>query len=292
MTRSRYSVASAALALGLAFALVPATAGLMDGFVREVGSTVLTQVGKALPPVPAARHGDQEGKTFAGCEQVFPNGSAILSAGADAVSPQWKPYALCSRSFAVLYSGLTKTPLVVVERLNRSQMEQASGEPRTDLFYPDERIPSRARAELNDYRGSGLHKGHMAPAANQPDRSAMNDSFALSNIVPQDPHNNQKVWSKVESDVRKYARRAQGNVYVFSGPIFKNEPRVIGRGKVWVPSHIYKLVHDASTERTWAYILPNTSDARIDAPMDYVTFVREFGWDLLARTPATVAGSR
>ena len=223
------------------------------------------------------------GRGFSSCAGLFPQKTPLNVAS---VSADWKPVALCSNQFAVLYSGLSKTPLVTFERLNRAQIADAKDEQRTDQFFPDPRLPRGARAELEDYRGSGLDRGHLAPAGDQPDPESMAQSFALSNMVPQDQTNNRKIWSKVEADVRKFVRRAKGDVYVFSGPIFNVPRRTIGPNRVWVPSHLFKLVYDEASGRSWAYILPNTADARIEAPMDYQTFVKATGWNLLSAVHA------
>ena len=95
------------------------------------------------------------------------------------------------------------------------------------------------------------------------------------------PTHNRRVWSKIEADTRKYARRAPGDVFVFTGPLFDPGHETIGRNRVWVPTRIYKLVYDQATLRAWAHVLPNTSDARLGKPMDYAGFVRETGLDLL-----------
>ena len=221
------------------------------------------------------------GRGFTSCAGLFPQKTPLNVAS---VSADWKPAALCSNHFAVLYSGLSKTPLVTFERLSRAQIDDARDEQRTEQFFPDPRLPRGARAELEDYRGSGQDRGHLAPAGDQPDAESMAQSFALSNMVPQDPTNNRKIWSKIEKDVRKFVRRAQGDVYVFSGPIFNEPRRTIGPNRVWVPSHLFKLVYDEASGRSWAYILPNTADARIEAPMDYASFVKATGWNLLTGT--------
>lgn len=292
MTRSSSPISVAINAIGWALAIaiapVPASAGLLGEWVeRAIEHQVVKRVSEHIEQPPALVPVSlPPGGSFAACEQLFPPGAV---ANVTKVDHQWRPIALCSNHFAVLYSGLSKTPLVVVERLSREQMAQALGEKRTDNFFVDPRIPRGARAELEDYRASGLDRGHLAGAANQPNKASMMQSFALSNMVPQDPLNNQEIWSKIESDVRKFARRSSGSVYVFTGPVFRGVPKTIGRNKVWIPTHLYKLVYDASTARKWAYVLPNTSSARITAPMDYPTFVRELGWDLLAGVTTTVA---
>jgi hypothetical protein len=63
----------------------------------------------------------QRSSTFDGCKDLFPGGRPIPLT---TVSADWMPRGLCSDSFAVLYSGRSKTPLVVVERLNRQQVPQ------------------------------------------------------------------------------------------------------------------------------------------------------------------------
>ncbi|MBI6552917.1 DNA/RNA non-specific endonuclease [Pseudomonas sp. LY-1] len=75
--------------------------------------------------------------SFDGCADLFPAAKPINTA---TVPAGMRPLALCSDNFAVLYSQTSKTPLVVVERLNAAQLQDAKGEERTNLFYPDPRI--------------------------------------------------------------------------------------------------------------------------------------------------------
>jgi endonuclease G len=227
----------------------------------------------------------QKQASFDGCADLFPAAKPINMV---TVPATMKPLALCSDNFAVLYSQTSKTPLVVVERLNAAQLQDAKGEERTNQFYPDPRIPKSGRAELSDYRSQhpAVDRGHQSPAADAPNPNAMAQSFALSNMVPQDPTNNRKIWSKVESDVRKFAKRADGNVFVFTGPLFDSGHTTIGNNKVWVPTRLFKLVYDASSKRAWAYVLPN-AETRIERPMDYDAFVKSTGLNLLGNLPVT-----
>ncbi len=208
---------------------------------------------------------------FDACVDQFPQEQPLALA---LVPASMKPLALCSDQFAVLYSQTSKTPLVVVERLNASRLAQAKGEQRSDNFYADPRIDRAGRADLADYRGQhpAVDRGHQSPAADAPTPQAMAQSFSLSNMVPQDPVNNRKVWNKIEQDVRKFARRARGDVFVFTGPLFDSGHETVGRGKVWVPTHLFKLVYDVSSGRAWAYVLPN-AETEIQAPMNYQAFV-------------------
>ena len=68
----------------------------------------------------------------------------------------------CYEAFAVLHSGITKTPVFVAQRLNRQSVEDAD-EKRDKRFSADARLPSGERAELDDSMKSGYSRGHMAP---------------------------------------------------------------------------------------------------------------------------------
>lgn len=220
----------------------------------------------------------QRKTTFDACTDQFPDQHPLEITTFPA---SMRALALCSDHFAVLYSQTSKTPLVVIERLNPEQLRDAKDEVRTNLFYVDPRLPKDARAELKDYRSQDppVDRGHQAPAADAPDKRSMAQSFALSNMVPQDPTNNRKIWSKVESDVRKFALRARGNVFVFTGPLFGQGYTTVGNN-VWKPTHLFKLVYDETSGRAWAYVLPN-AETPIERAMDYPTFVSITGLQLL-----------
>lgn len=232
----------------------------------------------------------QRKASFDACADQFP-GKRPLDIGR--VAAGMKPMALCSDNFAVLYSQTSKTPLVVVERLTAAQLQDAKGEKRTNQFYPDPRIPAGGRAELGDYRGNGVpvDRGHLFPAADSPSPRAMAQSFALSNMVPQDPESNRKSWADVEKATRKFAQRAAGNVFVLTGPLFDEGHAIIGENKVWKPTRLFKLVYDETSGRAWAYILPN-AESGIERPVDYATFVRKTGLHLLEGVSITGSAGR
>ena len=58
-------------------------------------------------------------------------------------------------------------------------------------YQVDPNVPVEYRASSADYLGSGWSRGHMAAAANHMhDQQEMNETFYLSNIVPQVLNNN------------------------------------------------------------------------------------------------------
>lgn len=214
--------------------------------------------------------------SFKNCSQFFPANLELSAAGVDKA---WRPKELCSDAFAVLYSSRAKAPLAVVERLTREAVSKQVK--RGDDFYEDPRISRKDSALLSDFRGSGFDRGHMSPAANQPTENAMAQSMALSNIVLQDPQNNQKTWRKIEEDVRKYVERAQGPVLVITGPLFDRPNQ---GASVWMPSRLFKLVYDETTGRSWAYLQDN-APGPINPPVSYAEFRKATGWKFLDKMP-------
>ena len=83
---------------------------------------------------------------------------------------------------------------------------------RTDKFYAEARLPRSERAELDDYKGSGLFaRTHGAGGRHvHPGRDGA--ELSLANMVPQDQTHNGGAWSQIEQDTRKYVMRAPGDV--------------------------------------------------------------------------------
>lgn len=220
------------------------------------------------PAAKATRAGFQD------CRQFFAAGQP------PAVAAQPKLRDLCYDAFAILHNGNTRTPMFVAQRMNRSLVDDAD-EKRTNKFFADARLPRAERAELNDYKGSGYSRGHMAPAADMPTAQAMAQSFSLANMVPQSIKQNSGPWARIEKDTRHYASRAQGDVFIITGPVYEGQPATVGDNHVAVPSYLYKLVYDASTNRAWAHWQANRDDARVSKPISYAELVQRTGIDFL-----------
>lgn len=212
---------------------------------------------------------------FSACRQHFAAGTPPITPEA----PRLRE--LCFDAFAVLHSGNTRTPVYVAERLNRQILQQARQQHRTDRFYADARLPRGERAELEDYRGSGYARGHMAPAADMGTPEAMAQSFSLANMVPQDQKQNSGPWAKIEEDTRRYVLRARGDVYVITGPVFEPGAKTIGSNHVAVPSHLFKLVYDADTGKSWAHWQQNAANATVGTPITLEELERRTGMRLL-----------
>ncbi len=163
---------------------------------------------------------------------------------------------LCYMGFAVLNSGITRTPLWSAERLTAERVQKANGIPRKNTFHADPNLPKDERAELGDYKGYGYDRGHMAPNADMPDAASQKECFSLANMVPQDGDNNSGLWRHIEESVRNMAER-DGDIYVVTGPIFDGDTVKQINDRVMVPTKIFKAIYDAKRQEASVYLVDN-----------------------------------
>jgi len=185
---------------------------------------------------------------------------------------------VCFESYAVLHSGISRTPLYSAEHLTRANMEAAKTLSRHDSFHPESSLPVQDRAELSDYARSGYDRGHMSPNGDMSNRSAQAESFSLANMVPQVHANNAGVWAGIEGAARQMAMN-EGEVYVVSGPAFigSNIQRI---GNVLVPTHLWKVLYSPSQKRAGAYVITN-DDTRTYSSVTVSDLEKMIGVNLL-----------
>jgi len=173
-----------------------------------------------------------------------------------------KTQEICFANYAVLHSGVTRTPLWAAEHLTKKGL--AKDIERADYFYPEPSLPIEQRAELEDYAKSGYDRGHLAPAADMTTDKAMRESFSLANMTPQVPANNRGLWSNLEEKTRALATK-RGELYVVSGVIFAGTAIKRLNKRVFIPTSYFKAIYDPKTGDSGAYLVPN------DASNDYKT---------------------
>lgn len=169
---------------------------------------------------------------------------------------QAKTRELCFHAYAVLHSGIARTPLWSAEKLTRADIVLARKTAREDSFHPEMSLPAAERAELSDYARSGYDRGHMSPAGDMPDEEAMHESFSLANMVPQNPNNNRNLWAHIEGATRGMATR-YGEVFVVSGVIYDGGRLSILNQRVLVPTRLFKAVYVPSLGMAGAWVVKN-----------------------------------
>lgn len=172
------------------------------------------------------------------------------------------------RGYTVSYNRDLKIPNWVAWELTPEKLVER--ESRTDKFLPDPDLPEAEAVTTDDYKGSGMDRGHMCPAGdNRWHWKAMQESFYMTNICPQDHNLNRGDWKELEEACRRWAQK-EGRIYIVCGPIlYKQKHRTIGRQhKVTVPEGFFKVVlcADSRPPKAIGFIYKNQSENR---PMEY-----------------------
>ena len=111
---------------------------------------------------------------------------------------------------------------------------------RHDQFTTDDRVTGCPPP--NAYRGSGLARGHMVPAADMAwNETAMAQTFFMTNVCPQSSALNSGGWSKLEEKVREWAAR-DSVLVVLAGPVPSATDSVLPSSNVVVPGRFFKVV--------------------------------------------------
>ena len=189
--------------------------------------------------------------------------------------------------YTLSYHAKHKTPQWVAWELTKE--ETRGNEERTNEFQPDPDVMG-AKVVTYDYSHSGYDRGHMAPAGDMKwSKKAMQESFYMSNICPQNHNLNTEDWNDLEMKSREWARR-YGKVHIVCGPIYKGiRNEYIGDHRVKVPDAFFKviLINNAKKQCALGFYFENEAGER---PLtDYLTSVDELekltGLDFFAALP-------
>lgn len=158
------------------------------------------------------------------------------------------------RGFRVYYDSAAHLPRCVVYELTARETQGTV--PRAKGFERDDTV--RGCAQPSAFRGSGLSRGHMAPAGDMKwDARAMRESFLMPNICPQDNSLNEGGWNRLEEKAREWARR-DGALIIAAGPVIEHGLERTPAGVV-IPKRFYKVIlaHRVWPRRAVAFIYPN-----------------------------------
>ncbi|XDV31598.1 hypothetical protein PO909_002581 [Leuciscus waleckii] len=133
-------------------------------------------------------------------------------------SPQIKEYKLIDKVpsptqilqnnfYITLYDNQTRNAAWVYEILNKSTLANNNVDKRTD-FIQDESVHETFRTPdgVNTYWGTGYDRGHLAAAGNHRwCQEALDDTYLLRNIIPQQHDFNSGLWNDLEEYCRVIA---------------------------------------------------------------------------------------
>lgn len=171
---------------------------------------------------------------------------------------------ICHKEYAVAYSWTSRNPIYTTEFLAANHTGKVK---RSNDFRVDPAVDAAHRSSPKDYvhstcNGGRCDRGHMTP---DQDFSACNvcvhESFFMSNMVPQNYKNNEVIWKQLETYIRDYTKSHPAGVYVITGPVYHtSDPATIGKDKVWVPDFLWKIMIDAQTGKSIAFLMPNAPE--------------------------------
>jgi DNA/RNA endonuclease G (NUC1) len=187
---------------------------------------------------------------------------------------------------------------------------------RVDTFRADPAVPADwYRVESFDYSSSGFDRGHMTPNAdrNNATRVPINqETYLMTNMIPQAPNNNQGPWAAMEAELRTQAG-ATNELYIVAGPsgvggvgsASGNVVNTIAGGRVTVPAATWKVVlvlpkqdgDDLSrvtcSTKTIAVIMPNIQSIGSDWH-NYITTIDAVeqltGYNFFSNLPENIQG--
>lgn len=195
---------------------------------------------------------------------------------------------LANTGYVAGYSDELGNPLWAAYRMHDT--EPAAAPPRPDEFMVDPRTV--ARIEPADYTRSGYDRGHLAPnhaIATRYGRQAQEETFYMSNIIPQRHGLNAGLWKQLEQRIATAYPARFGEVWAIAGPVFGAKPEKLRR-RVAVPEACYMIIVDESDGRVraTAYLFPQDT-AEGTRPDDFLVSIDELehrtGLDFLHELP-------
>jgi endonuclease G len=205
--------------------------------------------------------------------ELFVTRPAAIWGGLPEALDSWNPRTWTrvfrNDGFLVGYSDLRGVPLWVAYRLT-------SAPP-----HPRHRRPTRFRSDWRglipvmpaDYTHSGYDRGHLAPnhameVVHGP--QAQEDTFLMTNVAPQKPDLNRKLWERLEEVELDHFLARFGALWVWTGPVFDADIRRLKTAwRVEVPDAFFRIYLAPRPDRpplALAFLMPQ--DVKGGEPLD------------------------
>lgn len=184
-------------------------------------------------------------------------------------------HVLRNKAHMVGYSEKLANPLWVTYQVTNQKQRFARRPP----FSADWR--SLSAIHPHEFRRSGYDRGHLAPnyvIASRHGKIAQRQTFLMTNISPQKPRFNRKIWQRLEEVSAKHFSAKFDKFWVITGPIFDDNPQRLKNTNIAIPKAFYKIFIVPATAnnqvKTLAFIMPQTANPK-DSLLKYVTTIDE-----------------
>ena len=180
---------------------------------------------------------------------------------------------ICRPGYALNYDPSTKTSQWVVEHLEADNLKRDRAAKDIADHRPDPNLPKKARTNNDDFVGTGYERVYLAPATDfLYDDILYSHSFYLTNAVHL--HGDRVPALKALEETVRSMAQARGQLYVITGPVYENgggrgwvgvpdklrqgSAKSAHKGKVMVPTHIFKVVIDPQAGKSIGFLVENT----------------------------------
>jgi len=199
-------------------------------------------------------------------------------------------YLLRKSSYTVTYHAGLRRAISASWILRKQDIGSAE---RQNQFRPDLTLPEGwTIVRTSDYTGSGMDRGHLCPSADRTATEEINqETFLMTNIVPQSPQLNRGAWANLEEYARDLARAGYVvhqwvGVYGEGGEGSQGTKKTIGPG-IQVPGRLFKMIWAIPEGENWASVravrlvadFPN-ADSRVSG-YDWVRYLTS--WEELSK---------
>jgi len=178
---------------------------------------------------------------------------------------------LYKKAFDICYNYYKhKTPNMVVYKLYGNLVNKNNYSRKSLRFRPDYEIPIKYRSYSKDYSKTGYDRGHNAPNASfDYDKSIQKQTFLMSNIAPQKPNLNRRLWAKIEKFTRIQAIKNK-EISVITGNCGS-----LGhiKNNVNIPKYWYKIIFKPNNQ-VIAFISKNSNNVGRDKAKQHLTTLK------------------
>ena len=160
-------------------------------------------------------------------------------------------------AFELSYNSSYALPSWTGYKLTKNQIEN-TGMKVKEKYVPDPDVKIRA-ATKSDYKNSGYLMAQLIPYKDMlQSEEATEETFYMSNIVPQKLAFNNYIWQKLENLIREWVRAGE-TFYIVCGPVLTDAPfNTFSKNKISIPVRYYKIILDIENNRAIGFIFRNS----------------------------------
>jgi endonuclease G len=164
--------------------------------------------------------------------------------------------------YTTVFSKSLKYPILVQWWTTKAKVSCVTPLKRVDSFSPDPKLHKESDLSV-DYKGSGLDRGHVIPAADNlcGGKKVMEECFYFTNMIPQYHALNAGDWKTLETLTRQIASQ-KDSVMVWAGAIGVQSKI----GRVSVPTKCWKVIYIKKDKQYQCYVFENNKNKQLGLP--------------------------